>query len=91
MSHFSNVEAMLCALEESDPDRIAKFLDFWDENELEDYDDLLEEAARSILYLLVTFRAGMHKEAWKEWRDKVSANVVEEEIHDMFWEEDDED
>lgn len=89
MSHFSNVEAMLRAVEESDTEYIEGML-FHLNPHLYDGYELTEEMARSILYLLVTFKAGMHKEAWKEWRDKVSANVVEEEIQDMFWEEDDE-
>lgn len=92
MSHFTNVEALLQAVETSDTEPVEKMLESlnypdglpgaWDW-------DKSDEMARSILYLLVTFKAGMHKEAWKEWRDKVSARVVEEEVQDMFWSEDD--
>lgn len=92
MSHFTNVETLLQAVESSDTGPIETLItEFFDDygNYYILHWDQMEEVARSILYLLVTFKAGMHKEAWKEWRDKVSARVVEEEVQDMFWSEDD--
>ncbi len=88
-SHFGVVQAIFKAYDETDVQPLVEALDMSNIIGYEDYDDDLEELARSLFYVLSRAFKGMQPEAYKEFREKLTDRAVDEEIELIFWEESD--
>lgn len=90
MSHFTNVQAILKAMEERELEPIVSVLDAGKyKEEYGDWDDWLEEFVRSLLFVLVSLKASILPVTWKELKERLTDATIDEEIDEMFWEDQD--
>lgn len=88
MSHYSQVQAIFKAIDDSDLNALIDLFDLYGHpNPPADLEEYYEELANSMLFVLVSMKSGMQSEAWKEFRERITRRTVNHEIADMFWTE----
>lgn len=80
MSHYSNVQTIIKAIEQTDTNRLQDYVE-------ETYRD--DDKFRSLVYVLVRMWGGMTLEARQELKIRTTNETVNEELDLIFWEEDD--